>query len=162
MAFKTGRFPNKIPLMIGVTRDEFNGGLYTSQIAKTPDQYQELLRQQFGELTSKVLSLYPVARFPSSSPFIAHRTVVADAFSVCPALVTHEQLARHIPVYAFENDNAATPSGRNLEVPLGAFHNGENPFLFPPPTQTLDPNQAMFGNQIVAQWRDLHALATQQ
>jgi para-nitrobenzyl esterase len=155
MAFKTGRFPNKIPLMIGVTRDEFNGGLYTSQVANTPAQYQEMLQQQFGDRTSKVMSLYPVARFPNSSPFIAHRTVMADAFSVCPALVADQQLARHIPVYAFENDNAATPQGnaaRRGALPLGAFHNGENPFLFPSATLTLDANQAVFGDQIIAQW----------
>jgi para-nitrobenzyl esterase len=155
MAFKAGRFPNKISLMVGVTRDEFNGGLYTSQVANTPGQYQELLLEQFGDRASKVMSLYPLARFPNSSPFIAHRTVMADAFSVCPALVADQQLARYIPVYAFENDNAATPQGagmRRLELPLGAFHNGENPFLFPSATLTLDPNQAVFGNQIIAQW----------
>ena len=155
MAFKTGRFPNKIPLLVGVARDEFNGGLYTSQVANTPGQYQEMLQQQFGDRTSMVMSLYPLARFPNSSPFIAHRTVMADAFSVCPALVADQQLARHIPVYAFENDNATTPqgaAGRRRELPLGAFHNGENPFLFPSATLTLDPNQAVFGNQIIAQW----------
>jgi hypothetical protein len=117
-----------------VARDEFNGGLYTSQVANTPGQYQEMLQQQFGDRTSMVMSLYPLARFPNSSPFIAYRTVMADAFSVCPALVADQQLARHIPVYAFENDNATTPqgaAGRRRELPLGAFHNGENPFLFP-------------------------------
>ncbi len=155
MAFKTGRFPNKIPLMVGVARDEFNGGVYTSQVANTPGQYQELLQRQFGDRTSIVMSLYPLKHFPNSSPFIAHRTVMADAFSVCPALVADQQLARQIPVYAFENDNATTPLGgaaRRLELPLGAFHNGENPFLFPSATLTLDPNQAVFGNQIIAQW----------
>lgn len=155
MAFKTGRFPNKIPLILGVTRDEFNGGVYTSQVATTPGQYQEMMQQQFGDRASKVMSLYPLARFPNSSPFIAHRTVMADAFSVCPALVADEQLARYIPLYAFVNDNAATPVGagaRRLGLPLGAFHNGENPFLFPSPTLTLDPDQAVFGSQIIAQW----------
>ncbi len=155
MAFKTGRFPNKMPLIIGVTRDEFNGGVYTSQVANTPGQYQDMMQQQFGDRAAKVMSLYPLARFPNSSPFIAHRTVMADAFSVCPALIADEQLARHIPVYAFENDNAATPLGagaHRLGLPLGAFHNGENPFLFPSPALTLDPDQAVFGDQIIAQW----------
>jgi para-nitrobenzyl esterase len=155
MAFKMGRFPNKIPLIIGVTRDEFNGGVYTSQIANTPGQYQEMMQQQFGDRASKVMSLYPLARFPNSSSFIAHRTVMADAFSVCPALIADEQLARHITVYAFENDNAATPLGagaQRLGLPLGAFHNGENPFLFPSPALTLDPDQTVFGDQIIAQW----------
>jgi para-nitrobenzyl esterase len=30
------------------------------------------------------MRLYPVSRYPSPSPFIAYRTVMADAFSVCP------------------------------------------------------------------------------
>jgi para-nitrobenzyl esterase len=141
--------------MFGLTRDEFNGGVYTLFTAKTAADYQELLQQQFGAQTSKVMERYPLSRFPNSSPFIAQRTVMADAFSVCPALITHLQLSKHFPVFAFENDNAATPQGaaaRPLGLPLGAFHNGENPFLFPPAGLTLDPNQTVFGDQIVAQW----------
>ncbi len=148
-AFITGRFLNKITLMSGVARDEFNGGIYTTLVANSPDQYRELVQQQFGKRTPAVLSIYPLSRF--LSPFIAYRTVMADAFSVCPALVADERLAAHLPVYAFENDNGDTPQN-NPTLPLGAFHNAENPFLFPPPTLTLTPNQAVLGAQIVAQW----------
>jgi para-nitrobenzyl esterase len=164
-AFKTGRLLNKITLMVGVARDEFNGGFYynTNFVANTSAQYRELLQQQFGDRASTVMTRYSLSRFPNSSPFIAYRTVMADAFSVCPALVTDEQLAKYIPVYAFENDNATTPQAavaRPLGLPIGAFHNAENPFLFPlggnnavaAGPVTLDPNQAVFGDQIVAQW----------
>jgi para-nitrobenzyl esterase len=98
-----------------------------------------------------VLALYPLSRFPDSSPFIAYRTVMADSASVCPALVADRRLARTIPVYAFENDNADTPR-LNPTLPLGAFHNAENPFLFPNPLLTFDPNQAALGDQVIAQW----------
>jgi hypothetical protein len=54
------------------------------------------------------------------------------------------------PTYAFENDNADTPTTSTL--PLGAFHNAENPFLFPSGTLTFTPDQAAFGDQIVAEW----------
>lgn len=148
-AFVTGRSLNKITMMIGVARDEFNGGLYTTLVAKSPDEYRALVQQQFADRTSAVLERYPVTRF--ASPFIAYRTVMADAFSVCPALLAEERLATHIPVYAFENDNGDTPQ-TNPTLPLGAFHNAENPFLFPSPTLTLTPNQAALGDQIVAQW----------
>jgi len=154
-AFRSGQMLNKIALMFGVTRDEFNGGLYTLFTAKTPDEYRELLQQQFGAQTSKVMELYPLSRFPNSSPFIAQRTVMADAFSVCPALTTHLQLSKHFSVFAFENDNATAPqtaAARQLGLPLGSFHNGENPFLFPPAGLALDPNQAAFGDQVVSQW----------
>src|SRR5206468_2001108 len=71
--------------------------------------------------------------------------------SVCPALVADERLSKHMTVYAFENDNGDTPTN-NPTLPLGAFHNAENPFLFPPANRTLSPNQAALGDQIVAQW----------
>src|SRR5450755_2918850 len=147
-AFILGRL-NKIRLMIGVARDEFNGGLYTNLVANTPAQYRELVRQQFGALAPTVMALYPLSRFPDSSPFIAYRTVMADSASVCPALVADQPLAKHIPVYAFENDNADTPT--TTPLPIGAFHNAENPFLFPNGTP-FDANQAAFGDQIVAEW----------
>jgi para-nitrobenzyl esterase len=148
-AFITGRLLNTITMMMGVARDEFNGGLYTSLVAHSPDDYRTLVQQQFADRTAAVLERYPVTRF--ASPFIAYRTVMADAFSVCPALLAEERLARHLPVYAFENDNGDTPQN-NPTLPLGAFHNAENPFLFPSPTLTLTPNQAALGDQIVAQW----------
>jgi para-nitrobenzyl esterase len=148
-AFILGRV-NKIRLMIGVARDEFNGGVYTTLVANTPDQYRALVRQQFGALAPTVMELYPLSRFPDSSPFIAYRTVMADSASVCPALVADQRLAPRIPVYAFENDNADTPTTSTL--PLGAFHNAENPFLFPSGTLTFDANQAAFGDQVVAEW----------
>jgi para-nitrobenzyl esterase len=147
-AFITGHL-NKIRLMIGVARDEFNGGLTSTRVANTPAEYRELVQQQYGALAPTVMALYPLSRFPDSSPFIAYRTVVADAVNVCPALVADQRLAKHLPVYAFENDNADTPGGT---LPLGAFHNAENPFLFPSATVTLDANQAAFGDQIIAEW----------
>jgi para-nitrobenzyl esterase len=149
-AFATGRL-NKVRLMIGTARDEFNGGLYTSQVANTPAEYRALVRRQYGRQARRVMARYPLSRFPGSSPFIAYRTVMADAVNVCPALLTEQRLARHIPVYAFENDNADTPR-LDPSLPLGAFHNAENPFLFPNPNLTLNANQAALGQQIVAQW----------
>jgi para-nitrobenzyl esterase len=148
-AFILGRL-NKIRLMIGVARDEFNGGVYTTLVANTPAQYRALVRQQFGALAPTVMSRYPLSRFPDSSPFIAYRTVMADSASVCPALVADTRVAKNIPVYAFENDNADTPTTSTL--PLGAFHNAENPFLFPSATLTFDANQTAFGDQVIAEW----------
>lgn len=149
-AFATGHL-NNVRLIIGVARDEFNGGLYTTLVANTPAQYRALVRQQYGALAPTVMTLYPLARFPDSSPFIAYRTIMADAVNVCPALIAERQVARHIPVFAFENDNADTP-GADPTLPLGAFHNAENPFLFPNSAVHLDANQAVFGDQVVAQW----------
>ena len=159
-AFATGHV-NNVGVMIGIDRDEINGGGSNSApapVANTPAQYRELVRQKYGKLAPSVFALYPLSRFPTPSPYIAYRTIVADADSVCPALVADRRLAKHIPVYAFENDNADSPPSFFVNVfldptkPNGSWHIAEDPFLFPSGTSTLDPNQAAFGAQVTAQW----------
>jgi para-nitrobenzyl esterase len=151
-AFKLGRV-NKVKLMIGVGRDEFNGGIYTNSpghtvVANTPADYQQLVGQQFGPLAPKVMRLYPLQRFPSPAPFIAYRTIMADAFSVCPSLVSYAQLARSIPVYAYEDDDADSPG----EIqPLGANHSAINRLAHDDPA-SLDANQAALQDQVLAEW----------
>lgn len=151
-AFRLGRV-NHVKLMIGVGRDEFNGGIYFNTpghtvVANTTAEYEQLVRQQFGSLAPTVMRLYPVARFPSPSPFIAYRTIMADAFSVCPALTSEAQLARHIPVYAYQDDDADSPGETQ---PLGANHSAINRLAHDPPA-SLDANQAALQNQVLAEW----------
>jgi para-nitrobenzyl esterase len=169
-AFRRGRV-NHVKLMIGVGRDEFNGGVYTNTsagtvVANTGVQYRQLVRRQFGSLARTVMRLYPLRRFPAPAPFIAYRTIMADAFSVCPAMVSDARLGNHIPVYAYEDDDADSPNpvGQSLPVPgspatpetpatqpLGAFHSGIN-HLAHDPGDALDPNQAALQNQVLAEW----------
>ena len=172
-AFKVGRV-NKVKLIIGVGRDEFNGGIYTNYpghtiVANSPAQYRQLVRQQFRSLAPTVMRLYPLQRFPAPAPFIAYRTIMADAFSVCPALVSDARLAKYIPIYAYQDDDSdsPTPVGQSLPVgqppsaaqtpaaaaqpPLGAFHSGINHLAHDPPA-SLDPNQAALQNQVLAEW----------
>lgn len=168
-AFRRGRV-NKVRLMIGVGRDEFNGGIYTNTgrtvVADTAAQYRTLVRQQFGSRARAVMRRYALQRFPSPAPFIAYRTIMADAFSVCPAVASDDQLSRHIPVFAYEDDDADSPSpvGQSLPVagspappeepatqPLGAFHSGINHLAHDPAT-ALDPNQAALQDQVLAEW----------
>lgn len=151
-AFALGRV-NRVTVIIGVGRDEFNGGVYTNTpghtvVADTPAEYEQLVRQQFGPLASAVLRLYPVQHYPSPSPFIAYRTVMADAFSVCPSLESYARLARAIPVYAYEDDDADSP-GQTL--PLGANHSAVNRLAHDVPG-TLDPNQLALQEQVLSEW----------
>ncbi len=153
-AFRRGRV-NKVKLIIGVGRDEFNGGVYTNVVkpvvANTAAQYQELVRQQFGANAATVMRLYPIERFPSPAPFIAYRTIMADAFSVCPALSSDQALSKYIPVYAYQDDDADEPVPGGSTQPLGAFHSGTN-HLAHFPTAQLDPNQAALQSQVLAEW----------
>ncbi|WP_335979441.1 carboxylesterase/lipase family protein [Streptomyces sp. CA2R106] len=154
-AFATGRI-NQASLVIGVARDEINGSIYQpSVLATTPAQYKALLTQQFGDSTAAVMARYPLARYPDSSPLIAYRTVMADAFSVCPSLRAAAELARHTTVfsYVFDDTDALSPNGG---YPLGSPHSGQvvylSPDFFEPPAVQFDPDQAAFRDQLVAQW----------
>ncbi|HTX11332.1 MAG TPA: carboxylesterase family protein [Solirubrobacteraceae bacterium] len=152
-AFKLGRV-NRVKLIIGVGRDEFNGGVYTNVVrtvvANTPGQYRRLVHEQFGSRAGTVMRLYPLQRFPSPAPFIAYRTIMADAFSVCPALVSDAELGKYIPVYAYEDDDADSPTAGETQ-PLGALHSGINRLIHDPPA-SLDPNQAALQSQVLAEW----------
>jgi para-nitrobenzyl esterase len=160
-AFATGHL-DKVGLTIGVDRDEINGGASTSApVANTPAQYRALVKQKYGPLAPAVFALYPLSRFPTPSPYIAYRTIVADADSVCPALVADQRLAKHIPTYAYENDDADSPPGPFSSGPFsfldptkpnGSYHIAEVPFLFPNSTSTLDANQAALAAQVTAEW----------
>jgi para-nitrobenzyl esterase len=157
-AFKLGRV-NKVQLMIGVGRDEFNGGIYTNFsghtiVADTAAQYRQLVRQQFGRLAPTVMRLYPLNRFPSPAPFIAYRTVMADAFSVCPALASDAGLSKYIPVYAYEDDDADSPPSPTTTPepqPLGGYHSAINRLVHDSPG-SLDSNQAALQSQVLAEW----------
>ncbi|MGH3166630.1 MAG: carboxylesterase family protein, partial [Trebonia sp.] len=152
-AFKLGRV-NKVQLMIGVGRDEFNGGVYSNAlntvVANTPGQYQQLVEQQFGSLAPTMMRLYPIQRYPSPSPFIAYRTIMADAFSVCPALASDAQVSRFIPVYAYEDDDSDSPDPGSTQA-LAAYHSAVNRLVHDDPA-SLDPNQAALQNQVLAEW----------
>jgi para-nitrobenzyl esterase len=149
-AFRTGHF-NRVGLMNGVDRDEINGGASLhAPLANTASDFYRLIRRQYGSLAPRVFRHYPLDRFPS--PFIAYRTVVADSDSVCPAITADHVLARRIPVYAWQNDDASMPPDffpqfLDPTKPWGAYHIAADPFLFPNPSITLSPDQAALAQQ---------------
>ncbi|GIH68000.1 carboxylesterase/lipase family protein [Sphaerimonospora thailandensis] len=147
-AFARGRV-NNVALMHGVDRDEVQ-----LQVANTPEEYEALVREQYGRLAPEVFRRYPLNRFPEPAAFIASRTIVADSNSVCPALLNHERLARRIPVYAFQVDNADAPPMFFLDAtkPNGSYHVNEVPFLLAPPGADVSANQRVFATQLVTQW----------
>ncbi|TDB89243.1 carboxylesterase, type B [Actinomadura sp. KC216] len=147
-AFATGRV-NDVTLIHGVDRDE-------TQLASanTPADYQRMVREQYGRYAPHVFARYPLDRFPEPSAFIAYRTIVADSNSVCPSLLNHRRMSRHMTVYAYQSDNSDAPPASFLDQtkPNGAFHVLLNQFLSPRPGANLSPNQKAFGAQITAQW----------
>ncbi|MGW7533840.1 carboxylesterase/lipase family protein [Amycolatopsis sp. NPDC054798] len=147
-AFERGKV-NDVALMHGVDRDEVQ-----LPSASTPADYEKMVAQQYGDHAQDVRETYPLKRFPAPAPFLAFRTIVADSNSVCPALVNDERLARHIPVYAYQMDDADAPPAFFVDrtKPNGAYHVSEGMLLTPPPGMQLNPNQKALSDQLVAQW----------
>ncbi|GAA3850374.1 carboxylesterase family protein [Saccharothrix violaceirubra] len=147
-AIRTGRL-NRAVVMNGVARDDVQ-----LAAAETPERYRELVREQYGEYADEVFARYPLERFPEPSPFLAYRTITADANSVCPSLRASRQLSRHLTVFLYQVDNPDSPPAGWLDQtkPNGAFHVSENSFLFAPVGTAWNPNQTVYGRQLVAQW----------
>jgi para-nitrobenzyl esterase len=136
---------NRVRVVAGTNRDENLAGTAT-----TPDQYRTLVDQQFGPHASAVLREYPLERF--YSPFIAFRTVAADAYTVCPAIITERLLAKRMPAWEYEiDDGDAPPSYLPANLPNGSYHVGAW-FVFPGMlgASSLDANQQVLQQQEVA------------
>jgi para-nitrobenzyl esterase len=135
---------NHVRVVAGTARDENLDGS-----ANNAEQYFQLVDSQFGAHASAVLSLYPLSRF--YSPYVAFRTVAADAYTVCPAIVTDEDLARRMPVYGYEIDYGDPPpaSFEPADEPNGSYHVAAW-FVLPMAGLDLDPNQRVLQQQEVA------------
>jgi para-nitrobenzyl esterase len=154
-AFASGHV-NHAALMLDVGADEFNGGVYQNLpgmqkvVANSPAEYRRLVAQQFGRRARAVERRYPLQRFPQPAPFIAYRTIMADAFNVCPALRTDRALSRHIPVYADVDNDHSLRLGK-VHQPLGAFHSGTNRLVHAA-ARKLSPDQEVLQHQLLSEW----------
>ena len=141
-ALEAGR-ANHVTVIAGTDRDEDLVGSAT-----TAAQYTQLIQTQYGKFASRVLALYPLSHF--DSPTIAFRTVAADSDTVCPSLVTDRDLARRMPVYAYEIDaNDLPPYAPGAAgTAQGASHVGA--WYLNPVTPALDANQQALQDEEVA------------
>jgi para-nitrobenzyl esterase len=98
-----------------------------------------------GIYAPQVLALYPLSRY--YSPDLAFRTVAADSDTVCPGLVTEQELARYMPVYGYEMDDGDPPPNTQT-VPAGAQH-ASDPWDLSP-TTGLDANMQVLQQQEIA------------
>ena len=142
-ALKTGH-ANHVRVIAGTDRDEDLVGTPTPS-----EPYQSLVDTQYGAFASQVLAKYPVTKF--DSPGVAWRTVAADSDTVCPSLVTDQDLASRMPTYAYEIDDNDIPpyaaAGVGVVAP-GASHVGA--WFLNPVTPALDANQQVLQDQEIA------------
>jgi para-nitrobenzyl esterase len=142
-ALETGKV-NKVQVIAGTDRDENLSGNAT-----TAADYVKLVDTQYGINASQVMAKYPLSHF--GSPAIAWRTVAADSNTVCPALRTDADLAKWMPVHAYEIDDNDIPpySATNAAGSApGASHVGA--WFLSPTATALDANQQALQNEEVA------------
>jgi para-nitrobenzyl esterase len=135
---------NHVQVIAGTDRDEDLVGTAT-----TAAQYQNLVDTQYGPFASQVLAKYPLSHF--DNPGVAWRTVAADSDTVCPAMVTAQDLASRLPTREYEIDDNDIPpyraSGTGVVAP-GASHVGA--WFLTPVTPALDANQQVLQDQELA------------
>lgn len=144
VAFATGAF-NHVPIVDGTNHDEYrlfvagdfdlgpNGPL-------TAAEYQPLIAASLGNAAAAlVVAEYPLSNYPS--PDVAFATVVTDFIFSCPALGADGQLAKYVPLYAYEfaDENAPEPYLPPVSFPYAAAHASEIQFIWDSFTRVNPP-----------------------
>ncbi len=153
-AFKLGRV-NHVKVIIGVGRDEFNGGIYVNSpghtiVADTTAEYQQMVQQRIRQVR-RVGRAAALSGGPVPVPVAVHRLPNGDGRRrqrLPVAAQSYTELARDLPLYVYEDDDADSP-GQTL--PLGANHSAINRLAHDVPS-TLDPNQLALQEQVLAEW----------
>lgn len=128
-AIRTGRW-NKVPLIIGSTRDEAK--LFEiSRPGLTPGQYVAAVRADWGSHAGAVLTRYPLSRY--SKPFYALAAVDTDSATACYSYWMARETASQVPTYEEEFDDPTSPTLRGFQPPgidMGNAHAAELAYLF--------------------------------
>jgi para-nitrobenzyl esterase len=156
-ALRDGRF-QRVPVISGGTRDEARlfVGLFRALAGQpvTAQQYPTLLAEAFGEQADQVQARYPLSAYPS--PNLAWATVLTDRMWARSTFQQHQLLARQVPVYAYEFADRHAPMYLPFpgDLPPGAFHAAEVPYLFrdPPFQAASTPGQRRLSDQMLRYW----------
>ncbi|MGH8882562.1 MAG: carboxylesterase family protein, partial [Stackebrandtia sp.] len=123
-ALRAGRF-HRVPVLLGTTRDEarFFVGLFGDLVGDpvTAERYPRLLAEAFGDAADKVVTRYPIDRFPS--PSLAWAQIATDRAWARPAWELGQALAAHTDTWFYEfADRDAPPLIPIPGFPTGAQH----------------------------------------
>ena len=158
-ALATDQF-HRVPLMMGNNLDEMR--LYVSLDPATrhltAEQYEALIREEYGAHADQVLALYPASDYPTPSIALATiRTHSGSVLSTCEHLEAYE-LASDPPkrarVYAYQfQDRTAPPLVDFPDFDEGAEHAVELNYLFPGLfVSPLTAAQEELSTQMVRYW----------
>ncbi len=135
-ALARGRF-SRVPVMYGMTRDEYRTFEAAQQLMGVPPmkdeaEYATRVRTYVGaEKASKVLSRYPVRNY--ASPSEAWSALVTDATFARSVTDVSRSLQGRVPAYAYEFADSGAPWVAGVATPgfpTGAFHAAELQYQF--------------------------------
>ena len=156
-ALREGRF-HRVPVLAGSTHDEHRlfVGLFRALAGQpvTTDQYPALLAEAFGEQAAQIQARYPLSAYPSAA--VAWATVLTDRMWARSTFALHRLLAARVPVYAYEFADGRAPMYLPFppDLPPGAFHAAEVPYLFPDDKfrSAATPEQRALSDQLLRTW----------
>ncbi len=160
-AFATGRF-NRMPVIDGTNHDEYRLYVGVDELLGTKvtaANYQSLIQSLLGKTTDEAASIaahYPVDAYPS--PAIALGAAGTDLTFACPALTADRDLARYVPLYAYEFNDEDAPQQQvpPVSFPYGAAHASELQYLFGLPNApypaALSPSQERLAAAMRRDW----------
>jgi para-nitrobenzyl esterase len=156
-ALREGWF-HRVPVLAGSTHDEHRlfVGLFRALAGQpvTADQYPGLLAEAFGEDAAQVQARYPLSAYPSAA--VAWATVLTDRMWARSTFALHRLLAARVPVYAYEFADGRAPMYLPFppDLPPGAFHAAEVPYLFPDDKfrSAATPEQRALSDQLLRTW----------
>lgn len=154
-ALRTGRF-QRVPVLIGVNRDEENGMVLGQELATgapmADEAYEPAVRDAYGDGAEDVLRRYP----PGDSAGRTFARVRTDSVWAAPTLDTARALSRHTPTRMYEFAEQDTPWYEGYpepSFPVAAQHMAELPYLFDLDLfEELSPRQGELGERMIGAW----------
>ncbi|WP_242907730.1 carboxylesterase/lipase family protein [Actinomadura terrae] len=135
-ALRAGKFA-KVPVMYGMTRDEYRTFEAAQQLMGVPPlaneaEYAARVRAYVGaEKAPKVPARYPLRNY--GSPSEAWSALATDATFARSVTDFGHSVARRVPTYAYEFADSKSPWVANVETPgfpTGTFHAAELQYQF--------------------------------
>ena len=110
-----------------------------------------------------IMQAYPLSNYPS--PDLAVAAVITDGTIACPAFEMYKALAKSVPVFAYQFDDANAPEivAPPVSFPYGATHFSELQYIFNmsaltlPGTPALTPAQQRLSADMMRYWTDFAA-----
>lgn len=158
-AIRTGRY-NKVPILMGSTKDEVRGWAYPFARA-TEAQYRASLDYLFGDRAEDVLKAYPWDDFPSTDTAAYALGAVWTDSSVfyglggCQYADLADQIARRQPatyLYRFDAPRLSTNPPNPGAFDPGAGHGADQAYIWPTAESRYSPDQVQLSMEMVRYW----------